>query len=258
MEAGVQLVTNRDGTESFLDDMQYLDCDFCPERHIPSDPSVWLHHAVVKDGPNLSYYRDGELWNSEASAEPLPIFFGGENTSAAGEKWRGFISDVWLFDEALSGEAVQDIMAGNQGVQGDFDGSGALDGPDIDDLTTQSASLTNPAAYDLNADTLVNDGDVKVWISDLFNSWVGDANLDGEFNSTDLIVVLAAGTYESGGPAAWTTGDFNGNGFADSSDLVAALADGGYEVGPRAPAAVPEPHGLLLAVVGMLSLVRRK
>ncbi len=34
MNAGGAVETNADGTDSFIDDLQYLDCDFCPERHI--------------------------------------------------------------------------------------------------------------------------------------------------------------------------------------------------------------------------------
>jgi hypothetical protein len=138
---------------------------------------------------------------------------------------------------------------------GDFDNSGALDAVDINDLTTQSAGGTNPAAYDLNSDALVNDGDVNVWVKDLFNSWIGDANLDGEFNSTDLVDVLASGTYEADVPSVWTSGDFNGDGRTTSTDLVAALADGGYEVGPRGgAAAVPEPGALSLLVTAAIAL----
>jgi hypothetical protein len=133
-------------------------------------------------------------------------------------------------------------------VPGDFDGSGSLDAPDIDDLTAQSAGGTNNLAYDLNSDTLVNSSDVDVWIKDLFNSWIGDADLDGQFNSSDLVQVLASGTYEVDTAAVWSTGDFNGDGRTDSSDLVSALSDGGYEVGPRtAVQAVPEPSAGLLA-----------
>ncbi len=211
---------------------------------------------MVKDGATLTYYRNGELWNSDTietdqlSAEPLPVFFGGENTGAAGEMWRGFISDVWLFDEALTEAQVNQVMNGSfgGGVPGDFDGDGELTIADIDDLTRQSASLTNPVDYDLNGDAAVNQDDVKFWIGDLKNSWVGDANLDGEFNSGDLVAVLSAGKYESDVDAEWSTGDFNGDGRSNSSDLVAALSDGGYEQGPRAAvAAVPEPGSLVLS-----------
>jgi MYXO-CTERM domain-containing protein len=154
-----------------------------------------------------------------------------------------------------------EVVAKSVGVPGDFNGDGQLTAADIDDLTTQSAGGTNPAAYDLNVDALVNDGDVNVWIKDLFNSWIGDADLNGEFNSSDLIQVLASGTYETDTPSAWTSGDFNGDARTNSTDLVAALADGGYENGPRAAvASVPEPTGALLVLIGLLGVgaIRRR
>ena len=140
-------------------------------------------------------------------------------------------------------------------VPGDFNGNGVLDAPDIDDLTGKVAGGTNPAAYDLNNDAKVNDADIKVWIKDLYNSWVGDANLDLEFSSSDLVSVLGAGTYETGKASVWSTGDFTGDALTTSSDLVAALSDGGYELGPRAAvSAVPEPASWLLVLLGCLPL----
>jgi hypothetical protein len=261
MNAGIGVTTNPDGTEEYNDDLQYLDCDYCPERHIPSDPSEWLHHTVVKDGDTLTYYRNGEPGNSrtietdQLSGDPLPIFFGGYD---AGEKWRGFMSDVRLFDHALTAEEVLALVGdGGDVIPGDFNRDGQLTAADIDDLTGQSAGGTHPADYDLNSDALVNGADVTFWVRDLYNSWIGDANLDGQFNSSDLVGVLAAGTYEVNVASTWSTGDFNGDGRTNSSDLVAALSDGGYEMGPRAAvAAVPEPCGCVLWLLGAGALVR--
>ena len=149
------------------------------------------------------------------------------------------------------------IAAG--GRIGDFNNDGVLDAADIDDLTGQSAGGLNPPPYDLNNDSLVDAADVNVWIRDLFNSWVGDADLNGEFNSGDLVVVLSAGTYETGAASVWSTGDFNGDGQTDSGDLVAALSDGGYELGPRAAvSAVPEPGSLVLLSSALLLLAARR
>jgi hypothetical protein len=156
---------------------------------------------------------------------------------------------IWVVPLALT----EGVVA----VPGDFDNSGQLDAADIDDLTGQSAGGTNLGAYDLNSDAAVNEADVRVWIRDLFNSWVGDADLNGEFNSSDLVAVLASGTYEADVPSVWSTGDFNGDGRTNSGDLVAALADGGYEAGPRtAVAAIPEPAAMSLAMLAGLALVR--
>ncbi len=146
--------------------------------------------------------------------------------------------------------AAWDAIGGS--IPGDFNNNGMLDTGDIDDLTMRSASGLNPATYDLNADALVDQADIKVWVKDLFRGWIGDANLDGEFNSSDLVQVLSAGTYESGLAAVWTTGDFNGDALANSSDLVAALSDGGYEIGPAAAVAVPEPAGVILFAIAWL------
>ena len=148
------------------------------------------------------------------------------------------------------------MSAANTTDPGDFDGDGDLDAADIDALTTASAAGGNNPTYDLNADNLVNVTDVNAWIKDLKNSWIGDSDLNGEFNSSDFVAVFTAGKYETGGAAVWTEGDWDGNGKFESSDFVAAFADGGYEQGPRAAvASVPEPSSLVLVLTGLLMFV---
>jgi hypothetical protein len=175
--------------------------------------------------------------------------------------WGGITS----VEKVSSGEPITDyVISSSSGfdytksfeaqvpVPGDFNGNGVLDAPDIDDLTGQSAGGTNPAAYDLTGDSLVNTDDVNAWVMNLFNGWIGDTDLDGEFNSGDLVIVLASGTYEADVASVWSTGDFTGDGRTNSGDLVAALADGGYEAGPRAAvASVPEPTALVLLMLGL-------
>ena len=93
-----------------------------------------------------------------------------------------------------------------------------------------------------------------------FHTYFGDANLDGEFNSTDLVAVLAAGEYEDGieSNSGWSEGDFDGDGEFTSSDLITALADGGYEQGPPQAVfvAVPEPVNTMIFPMGVLVLSR--
>ena len=140
---------------------------------------------------------------------------------------------------------------------GDFDADGDFDVDDINALTTESAAGTNNADFDLNGDGAVNDADVTVWAKDIANTWIGDANVDGEFNSGDFVQVFSAGKFESPVDANWADGDWNGDGRFNSGDFVAAFSDGGFELGPRpAASAVPEPGSIALLLIGMVSLAR--
>jgi hypothetical protein len=237
------------------------------DQPVPLEPAEWTHAAIVLDDNfEAHFYVNGEFIGTQSHpSEGIPTtndFYIGF-ACCAPEYFEGRLDEVAVFDGALTEEQIVNAMSlgvlnwdGGGGVTGDFNANGALDAPDIDDLTGQAAGGTNPAAYDLNADALVDVGDVNVWVKDLFNSWIGDADLDGEFNSSDLVTVLASGTYESGGPSVWSTGDFNGDGTTNSSDLVAALADGGYEQGPRAAvAAVPEPGCMALVASALSALL---
>ena len=99
------------------------------------------------------------------------------------------------------------------------------------------------------------------YIHNTLNSWVGDSNNDGEFNSGDLVAVFSAGEYEDAiaGNSSYATGDWDGNKDFESSDLVAAFSDGGYELGARpAIAAVPEPSSAVLLLIGLLACLRRR
>ena len=87
---------------------------------------------------------------------------------------------------------------------GDLDADDVLDGDDVDVLAEKIARYNIPtwwllkSAFDLNNDSSIDLDDHRVWVKDLRHTWYGDANLDGEFNSGDLITVFQAGGYEDG------------------------------------------------------------
>ncbi len=148
-------------------------------------------------------------------------------------------------------------------VQGDFNMNGIIDANDMDLLTTEVRAGTNNPTFDLNNDTLVDDNDRIVWVEDptIANTYFGDSNLDGEFSSSDLVAVFAAGEYEDGIPdnSVWATGDWDGNGDFDSADFVVAFAAGGYEIGPRNAAnAVPEPTACLMLLTAVVGIALRR
>lgn len=140
---------------------------------------------------------------------------------------------------------------------GDFNGDGSLTTADIDALSRAISSPLAAAEFDLNHDDLVDLADHHHWVNELRRTWIGDSNLDGEFNSGDFIEVFQAGKYEVNTEAGWAEGDWNADLRFDSGDFVAAFQGGGYELGPRATVnAVPEPSCSILLLIGIISLRR--
>ena len=69
----------------------------------------WVHHAVVKTGPTLTYYRNGSVTatsTATGTVPALPFYIGGDR---AGERWQGRIDDVAIWDHALSAGEVQQL-----------------------------------------------------------------------------------------------------------------------------------------------------
>lgn len=145
------------------------------------------------------------------------------------------------------------------GIVGDIDQSGSLDIADLDVIQAAVTGGTTDAQYDYNGSGDVNYDDVLFWVNDLAKTWVGDANLDGLFSSSDFVSVFQAGKFERNVDATWSEGDWTGDRRFDSSDFVAAFQQGGYEIGPKtAVAAVPEPMGPWGLCACLLGLLRTR
>ena len=72
-----------------------------------------------------------------------------------------------------------------------------VDAPDIDLLSLEVRRGMHPPKFDLNGDKLVNLTDHEIWVHELKNTWIGDADLNLEFNSNDFVQVFQAGKYET-------------------------------------------------------------
>lgn len=153
---------------------------------------------------------------------------------------------------------LRDQVIGQPLGDGDFNMDGTLDIADLDGITEAVKSGSQDAVYDVDLNGTVDATDRTLWIERVRGTYIGDANLDGEFNTSDFVSVFQAGEYEDdvAGNSTWTTGDWNGDGEFDTTDFVAAFQAGGYELGPRAAvAAVPEPSSLFGLLMGVAALV---
>ena len=150
------------------------------------------------------------------------------------------------------------IEAGaSEGLLGDFNENGELDVDDVNQLNSAIADGQNAEDFDLNDDLVVNGDDLTIWVNDLKETWFGDADLNGEFSTSDFVDAFQKGKYEKDEDATWDEGDWNGDRRFSSSDLVRAFQDGGFERGPRVAQPVPEPTGVIVIFLGVLLIVRR-
>ncbi len=113
---------------------------------------------------------------------------------------------------------------------GDLDGSGTVDARDIDVLSDAIRRGASEARFDLNGSGKVDADDRRFLIEDVLRTTAGDANLDGLFDSADLVAIFQSGQYEDAifGNAGWETGDWDGDGDFLTSDLIAGFQTGRY------------------------------
>ena len=235
--AGDDLIASRDGAffmSKEIDGVEYGPIDGC---RIPEEP--WVLDAAECEAEGL---RGEEQWEGQYHWAPV----------------------TWNNDLGHANYVVEDT-----GVALDFSISSRERGTAIDmlifsqnpDLTPEELdALMSPGLTQLEQlATITDPAERLAFVHDVLGTWMGDSNLDGEFNSGDLVTVFGVGEYEDAtdGNSGWEDGDWNGDMDFNSSDLVTAFSDGGYEQGPRAAvaAAVPEPSTIVLCFLAALALL---
>ncbi|MFH1882720.1 MAG: LamG-like jellyroll fold domain-containing protein [Planctomycetota bacterium] len=193
---------------------------------IPAD--VWLHHTVVKTADQLTYYRNGVEASSgtftQALDFPQPLFFGGDNEASAGENWGGLMSEVRIYDGALTGLEILAIVKGVEKIDMEIGFAaqppvldGEVDGIWADASTQYIVPLDDPAnasgswkvlydsvnlyvIMDISDDSLVNDSS---------SSWQDDSvefYFDGGNSKENTPLAGDNRQYTFG----WTTDDIQG------------------------------------------------
>ena len=137
---------------------------------------------------------------------------------------------------------------GRHDLDGDLNGDGQLNAQDID-LVSDGIRRQDPA-FDLTGDGVLDSLDLDWFVRSVLHTTPGDANVDGQFDSTDMVQVFQEGEYEdeSVENSGWSEGDWNGDGDFDSSDMVIAFQDGSYEISNAAPGAEIGPVTALSTV----------
>ncbi|MCA9215565.1 MAG: hypothetical protein KDB27_21015 [Planctomycetales bacterium] len=106
----------------------------------------------------------------------------------------------------------------------------SLNAIDIDALCATVHGDNNSLEYDLNSDGSVDVADHAHLVEKVMGISYGDANVDGIFDSKDLVLIFQAGEYEDNvsSNSGWAEGDWNCDGEFDTSDLVVAFQNGRY------------------------------
>ncbi len=140
--------------------LQYASLD------IPSNDQ-WIHHAVTKVGDTFTYYRNGEAASASTmqeemlSPDPFPFAMGGQGGA---EAWRGYLSDIQLYESGLDPAGIATVMSGStledQNLYSHWplnDGSGDEAGNLVD-------GGDDGLIYDFDIGGLGDDG--SVWVND--------------------------------------------------------------------------------------------
>ena len=182
-------------------------------REIPLGP---VYYTIDGTDPRLS--------SGEINAESATLFAADFALSqSATVKARTLLDGEW---SALS-EATFTIGDGNP-TNFDFNADDSIDIHDLNQLCV--GVRTQTPGFDVNGDGSIDLSDVGFMLTNVLQSVVGDTNLDGVFDSADLVNIFQTGQYEDGANlnSNWSDGDWNCDGDFTSSDLVTAFQAGTY------------------------------
>ena len=215
---------------------------------------IWIHHVIVKSGAELTYYRDGIESGSRAIVaapqDPQPIYFGGQ----VNECWAGYMSDVRLYNNALSEAEIQIVyenrgifstedddedglpdaweealvdnledLNGNAAGPGPGSGTGDFDGDGLTDLDEYEETKTDPTKKDTDEDGLsdateTNTGTFVSATNTGTNPKKADTDGDGLVDSVETNTGELVDEENTGTDP--NNPDSDGDGYSDGGEIV--------------------------------------
>jgi hypothetical protein len=155
------------------------------------------------------------------------------------------------------------VLSDFQGMassSGDFNNDGLFNCLDIDSLVVQMVAGTNPIAFDLTGDGLVNQADLAQWrtLAGAVNLpsgnpyRPGDGNLDGVVDGSDFGIW---NSHKFTSIAAWCSGDYTADGLVDGSDF--GVWNANKFTSSDVARVVPEPLGVSVWLLLILAWWRQ-
>lgn len=92
-------------------------------------------------------------------------------------------------DGLVNSDDLQELIPSSNN-SGDFNFDSVVGIADVDLLNDAVASGEYDPLFDIDEDGLLNVDDIVQWANFKANTWIGDANMDGEFDSSDFVVVF--------------------------------------------------------------------
>ncbi|MCA9170552.1 MAG: CotH kinase family protein, partial [Planctomycetales bacterium] len=200
-----------------------------PRYQLPAGTRILPHNYLVISegelGSGLSASNGDRLWLLRPDEQGRPqhiadfVEFGPVDGNATIGRWPdGVGAVVVLASDTIGGRNTGVVVRGT----GDFNNDQRIDAIDLDLICAAIRQDDNSPSFDLNGDNDVTQDDLNVMVHDLMKTSFGDANLDGVFDSQDLVALMQAGTYEQDVDAVWSTGDWDCDGRFTTRDLVLA------------------------------------
>lgn len=162
-----------------------------------------------------------------------------------------------LYQGGNGGVGFGNLCDGPDPVPNDLDGDEFVNSSDIDIVMRALRSGDPHLEFDFDKSGTFNRDDLRFYVEQRLLTTAGDADVNGRFDSGDLTLVFQAGQYEDLIPenSFWADGDWTADGEFASDDLIAAFQSGAYEQTAARVAAVPEPSGVILGIVTLLSAI---
>ena len=202
--------------------------------------NVWeWNEATFPEDEELRGIR-GSAWNDQRP-ESMSVDFRGRIFATTARRWDGF------------------RLASLVPPSCDFDDNFACDFTDVD-LLIEAFGTSNERFNLDSSNDIIDEGDRDAWLIDVGTSQfgepfkLGDTNLDGLVNATDLNVL--GQNWLADNTAGWSAGDFNGDRLVDSQDLNPVGINWQSDIRP-AMATVPEPQLSWLVLATLAVSIRR-